>query len=61
MIFLASTERGVLISRGSWFVADEMAEPTKMFFRATFAAASNENMAVAIERFGLALRESFKI
>lgn len=60
-IFLAAVEKGVLISKGSWFVADEDSEPTKMFFRATFAAASNEKMAEAIERFAIALRESFQI
>lgn len=58
-IFLAAVEKGVLISRGSWFVADKTKVPEKMFFRATFAAASEEKMTVAIERFGEAVKESF--
>jgi aromatic amino acid aminotransferase I / 2-aminoadipate transaminase len=32
-----------------------------MFFRATFAAASADKMAEAIERFGVAVREAFKL
>jgi aromatic amino acid aminotransferase I len=60
-IFIEATKNGVLISKGSWFAADDDIEPTRMFFRATFAAASNEKMAEAIERFGLSLRESFKL
>ncbi len=60
-IFLASIDEGVLISRGSWFVAEAGFVPTQMFFRATFAAASSEKMAEAIERFGVAIRESFRL
>jgi aromatic amino acid aminotransferase I len=67
-IFLACVEKGVLISPGSWFAAEKVAGggkeefvPTQMFFRATFAAASDEKMAEAIERFGQAVRESFKL
>jgi len=52
----------VLISRGSWFAAERSGfEPTQLFFRATFAAASEEGMTVAIERFGIAVRKSFGI
>ena len=32
-----------------------------MFFRATFAAASEENISEAISRFGQALRAEFKL
>jgi len=32
-----------------------------MFFRATFAAASEEKMTEAIERFGVAVRSSFGV
>ena len=65
-LFLDSVDKGVLISPGSWFAAEKIAEnddfvPTQMFFRATFAAASEEKMAEAIERFGLAIRESFQL
>ncbi|TVY13197.1 Aromatic amino acid aminotransferase [Lachnellula arida] len=59
-IFLAAVEQGVLISRGSWFTAERDGfVPQDMFFRATFAAASEEKMTEAIERFGKAIRESF--
>ena len=61
-IFLAAVDQGVLISRGSWFAAErEGFEPTQLFFRATFAAASEEGMTTAIERFGSAVRSSYGI
>jgi aromatic amino acid aminotransferase I len=61
-IFLAAIEEGVLLSRGSWFLGEKNdIAPTDMFFRATFAAATEEKMAEAIERFGNAVRESFGI
>jgi aromatic amino acid aminotransferase I len=50
----------VLVSRGSWFKAAGRTED-KMFFRATFAAASEENITEAIKRFGDALRAEFKL
>lgn len=40
---------------------DESFVPTQMFFRATFAAATSDKMAEAIDRFGLAIRESFRL
>lgn len=61
-IFLAAVDQGVLVSRGSWFRAErENFHPTDMFFRATFAAASEEKMTEAIERFGGAVRKSFGV
>ncbi|RAH48562.1 aminotransferase-like domain-containing protein [Aspergillus brunneoviolaceus CBS 621.78] len=57
-IFLAAIDNEVLVSRGSWFMATEVGEG-KMFFRATFAAASFENIDEAIRRFGNALRVQF--
>ena len=61
-IFLASVNNGVLVSRGSWFTAErEGFHPTDMFFRATFAAATEEKMTEAIERFGEAVRKSFGV
>ncbi|RFU32478.1 hypothetical protein B7463_g3870, partial [Scytalidium lignicola] len=63
-IFLAAIERGVLVSRGSWFLAekDDFVRgkvPEEMFFRVTFAAATEDKMTIAIERFGEAVKESF--
>lgn len=59
-IFLAAVDEGVLVSKGSWFIAERNGfVQTEMFFRATFAAAAEDKMTVAIERFGAALRASF--
>lgn len=59
-IFLAAVEQGVLLIKGSWFAADrENFAPTELFFRATFAAASADQMSEAISRFSIALRDSF--
>ncbi|KAB5579918.1 pyridoxal phosphate-dependent transferase [Coniochaeta sp. 2T2.1] len=60
-IFNACIEKGVLVGRGSWFRAEHGTVPTDMFFRATYASATPENMMEAIRRFGEAVRESFGI
>ncbi|KAK3496950.1 PLP-dependent transferase [Neurospora hispaniola] len=60
-IFNSCIARGVLVARGSWFRAEQDTEPNELFFRATFAAATAENMTEAIRRFGEAIRESFKL
>jgi aromatic amino acid aminotransferase I len=59
-VFLAAIDEGVLVSKGSWFIAErETFVPRELFLRATFAAASEENMTKAIERFGVAVRKIF--
>jgi aromatic amino acid aminotransferase I len=58
-IFMMSIEKGALVTRGSWFFADEGEEQDKMFFRATFAAAPFDQIDLAIQRFGAAVREVF--
>lgn len=58
-IFASCIEKGVLAIRGSWFRAEQDVPPSGLFFRTTFAAASEDDMAHAIERFGAAVRESF--
>ncbi|KAL4791530.1 pyridoxal phosphate-dependent transferase [Aspergillus venezuelensis] len=60
ILFHAAVDNGVLVSRGSWFKAAGRSEDD-MFFRATFAAASEENITEAIKRFGDALRAEFKL
>jgi aromatic amino acid aminotransferase I len=60
-LFLAAIEKGVLLSRGSWFRAETGGVPERMFFRATFAAALPEKMVEAIELFGRAIREAFRL
>jgi aromatic amino acid aminotransferase I len=58
-IFLSAVEHQVLLSRGSWFKADKSAVMEKMFFRATYAAASSEKIDEAIARFAKCLRDQF--
>lgn len=58
-IFLSAVNEGVLVSRGSWFKPDHSIAEKKMFFRATFAAASSEKIDEAISRFAGSLRAQF--
>jgi aromatic amino acid aminotransferase I / 2-aminoadipate transaminase len=58
-IFKAAVDRGVLVSRGSWFRADKSLIEENMFFRVTFAAAPADKIAEAIRRFADALRAEF--
>ncbi|KUJ23980.1 PLP-dependent transferase [Mollisia scopiformis] len=59
-IYLAAVEEGVLVAKGSWFIAQRGGFVSQeLFFRATFAAESEEKMAFAIERFGVAVRKNF--
>lgn len=60
-IFQAAIRHNVLTSKGSWFRAEEGDPGDEIFFRTTFAAASEEQIKEAIKRFGDALRESFGI
>jgi len=58
-IFLACINEGVLLTKGSWFAAERDLVPTRMFLRATFAAATSDSVNHAIERFGIAVRDVF--
>ena len=58
-IYDACIEKGVLLCRGSWFRAEPGQPLRELFFRTTYAAASAEQMNLAIERFGAAVRDSF--
>ncbi|KAK4129527.1 PLP-dependent transferase [Parathielavia appendiculata] len=60
-IFNSCISRGVLVARGSWFRAEQDRPPPGLYFRATFAAATPENMREAIRRLGEAIRESYQI
>ncbi|TPX08929.1 uncharacterized protein E0L32_009633 [Thyridium curvatum] len=60
-IFDRCIDKGVLVARGSWFVAEHGRPPTNLFFRATYAAAQPDKMTEAIRRFGKAVRESFRL
>jgi aromatic amino acid aminotransferase I len=58
-IFNSCINSGVLVARGSWFQTEKDTPLPGLFFRATFASASPENMSEAIRRFGQAVKESF--
>lgn len=58
-IFRAAIDRGVLLSRGSWFKANSSYKEEKMFFRATFAAATEDKIHEAVARFADALKSEF--
>ncbi|KAK4451614.1 Aromatic/aminoadipate aminotransferase 1 [Podospora aff. communis PSN243] len=58
-IFNRCIDGGVLIARGSWFRAEHDKPPSGLYFRATFAAATEENMTEAIRRLGVAIRETY--
>ncbi|KAF7715387.1 Uncharacterized protein PECH_002812 [Penicillium ucsense] len=60
-IFLSAVDNQVLLSCGSWFKADRSAVMDKMFFRATYAAASSEKIDEAIARFAKCLRDQFSL
>ena len=60
-IFQAALEQTILISKGSWFRADESTPLDEIFFRATFAAASDEQIQEGIKRFGIALKDVFEL
>lgn len=58
-IFNSCIDSGVLVARGSWFLTEKDKPPPGLYFRATYAAASPENMDKAINRLGQAIRDSF--
>ncbi|KAK5172127.1 Aromatic/aminoadipate aminotransferase 1 [Saxophila tyrrhenica] len=58
-LFLKNVDHGTLLMKGSWFCAEADTEKSKMFFRATYAAARFDQIEEAIRRFGAAVRESF--
>ncbi|KAL7895774.1 pyridoxal phosphate-dependent transferase [Trichoderma sp. SZMC 28014] len=58
-IFDSCIKGGVLVARGSWFQTENAGPLPSLHFRATFAAASPENMNAAIARFGQAVKDSF--
>ena len=51
----------MLLCRGSWFRAEPDQPLRELFVRTTYAAASAQQMDLAIERFGAAVRDSFAL
>ncbi|KAF9879802.1 aromatic amino acid aminotransferase [Colletotrichum karsti] len=60
-IFDSCIDKGVLCARGSWFRTEQDTPLKDLFFRATFASASEKDMDTAIQRLGAAIRESFRL
>ena len=60
-IFRNAIDNGVLCARGSWFRTEPHVPAQDMFFRATFATASEEAMSTAIQRLGAAIRKSYRL
>ncbi|KAF6841578.1 aromatic amino acid aminotransferase I [Colletotrichum musicola] len=60
-IFNSCIDKGVLCARGSWFRTEQGTPLKDLFFRATFASASEKDMDTAIQRLGAAIRESFRL
>lgn len=58
-IFNSCIENGVLVARGSWFLTEKDKPLPGLYFRATYASASAENMSEAISRFGKAVSDSY--
>ncbi|KYK56000.1 L-kynurenine/alpha-aminoadipate aminotransferase [Drechmeria coniospora] len=58
-IFSSCIDGGVLVARGSWFLAEKDKALPGLYFRTTYAMATPEAMNEAIKRFGDALRKSF--
>lgn len=49
------------MARGSWFRAEPDKPPSGLFFRTTFAAATEENMVEATRRLGKVIRDVFRL
>ncbi|OGE56575.1 hypothetical protein PENARI_c003G10832 [Penicillium arizonense] len=60
-IFDQAIKNNVLCARGTWFRAEPSTPARGMFFRATYASATEEAMGIAIQRFGEAIRQSYHI
>ncbi|KXH43371.1 aromatic amino acid aminotransferase [Colletotrichum nymphaeae SA-01] len=60
-IFNSCIDKGVLCARGSWFRTEQDTPLKDLFFRATFASASEQDMDKAIQRLGAAIKESFRV
>ncbi|WQF77681.1 Putative aminotransferase, class I/classII, pyridoxal phosphate-dependent transferase, major [Colletotrichum destructivum] len=60
-IFNSCIDKGVLCARGSWFRTEQDTPLNDLFFRATFASASEKDMDEAIQRLGAAIKESFRL
>lgn len=60
-IFNQAIGNGVLCARGSWFRTEPSTPASGLFFRTTFASASEEVMDSAVQRLGQTIRQSFQI
>ncbi|OJD40785.1 aromatic amino acid aminotransferase [Diplodia corticola] len=60
-IWLESIKQGALVARGSWFHVPSGRTDGDIFFRITFAAASLDNIAEAVSRFGKAVTQVYHL
>ncbi|KAL0264088.1 Aromatic/aminoadipate aminotransferase 1 [Diplodia seriata] len=60
-IWLESIKQGALVARGSWFYVGGGKPHGDIYFRITFAAASLDNIAEAVTRFGKAVSRVFRL
>lgn len=60
-IWAETIQHGALVARGSWFSVSQDEPLQDVFFRITFAAAPLDQIAVAVERFGKALKDAFRL
>ena len=58
-IYSRARSNGVLVSKGSWFIPDTE-RISGVYFRLTFAAASEPDLTEAVQRFGNALELELK-
>ncbi|KAJ5802866.1 uncharacterized protein N7503_005316 [Penicillium pulvis] len=59
-VFDSAVKNKVFVTPGSCFWAESDAVQGRMFFRATFASASKENLTEAARRFAVAIKEEFE-
>lgn len=60
-VWTHSIGQGVLTARGGWFFASAETPRDEAFLRITFAAATFEELGLAIQALGKSLRTLFKI
>lgn len=59
-IYQLSVSSGVLVSCGSWFRAEPDKPLRNLFFRITYATASEDAMVTAIKRLSTSICKSFR-
>jgi aromatic amino acid aminotransferase I len=58
-IFAAAVKHKVFLTPGTCFWSDASSKEDQMFFRATYASASRDDLTEAVRRFGEAIKSQF--